>query len=302
MDIRQLKYFLTIVEEGSFSGAAKKLHMTQPPISQQLKILENELGVPLIERTTKTVETTEVGKLFYQKAKEILDMVDGTVEEVKELKEGITGTLSIGTITSLGSELLPDKIQNFKKLYPQVNFQIYEGDPNRVMELVENRNVELGIIRLPVNTQVFDMISLPEEPMIAVMNRGWEEISNGFPYINLSNLKGKPLMLLKRQQGTSVYIHEMYTVELVKDSCRKIGFEPTIICESDNIATLLNWAYHGIGIAIVPKSAMNLLPNKEIIYKEIINPGIKTRPSGIIWRKKGYLSTASRKFLEYFSA
>ncbi|MFC2947593.1 LysR family transcriptional regulator [Virgibacillus sediminis] len=298
MEIRQLKYFLTIVEEGSFSGAAKKLHMTQPPISQQLKILEDELNVSLIERTTKKVVTTDAGELLYQRAKEVLDLLDLTAEEVRELREGISGTLSIGAITSLASELLPEKIQHFKKMYPKVNFQIHEGDPNRIMELLENRNIELGITRLPVNTQVFDMIRLPEEPMIAVMNKQWD-ISNKFPYINLSNLEDKPLMLLRRLQGTSSYND---TVEPVKDSFRTLGYEPTIITESDNIATLLNWAYHGIGIAIVPKSAKNLIPYDEIIYKEIINPSIKTRPSGIIWRKKGYLSTVSRKFLEYFKA
>lgn len=301
MEVRQLKYFLTIIEEGSFSGAARKLHMTQPPLSQQLKLLEEELGVSLIERTTKKVVPTEAGNLLYKRGKEVLNLIEITADEVQELREGISGTLTIGTITSLASELLPDKVKQFKEEYPKVNFQIHEGDPNRIMELLEKRIIEIGITRLPVDTSIFNLINLPEEPMVAAMNHSWE-LAKGFSYINLSNLKGKPLLLLRRLQGTSVYNHELYIGEHVKENFRALGFEPNIITESDNIATILNWAYHGIGIAIVPKSAMNILPNKELVYKEIINPGIKTRPAGIIWRKNVYLSTAAKKFLEYFQA
>src|SRR5699024_5278443 len=216
MEIKQLKYFIAIVEENSFSAAARKLHMTQPPLSQQLKLLEEELNVSLIERTTKKILPTKAGDLLYKRAKEILNLIDITSDEVKELRDGISGTLAIGTLTSLASELLPDKIKTFKQQYPKVNFQIHEGDPNRIMELLDKRIIELGITRLPVDTSVFDLINLPEEPMIAAMNDEWN-IATGFPYINLSNLEGKPLLLIKRLRGTSIYNHEMYTMELVKD-------------------------------------------------------------------------------------
>ena len=300
MELRQLKYFQAIIEEGSFSGAAKKLHMTQPPISQQLKSLENELGIPLIERTTKKVVVTEAGKILYKKITEILNLVELAHEEMKELKEGITGTLSIGTVTTLGSELLPLKIQHFRKHYPLVNFQIHEGSPARIMELLENGVVDLGVTRLPINSQIFNMISLPEEPIIAVMNHEWD-ISNGVPYINLSDLENKPLMLLRRSQVTSAYNQNLFKIEQIEDIFKSLKLEPKIISQSDNISTLLNWAYHGIGIAIVPNSAIKLIPNKEIIFKEIINPVLKARTPCIIWRKKGYLSTATRRFLEYFN-
>ena len=299
MEIKQLKYFIAIVEESSFSAAARKLHMTQPPLSQQLKSLEEELGVSLIERTTKKILPTKAGDLLYKRAKEILNLIDITSDEVKELRDGISGTLAIGTLTSLASELLPEKIKTFKQQYPKVNFQIHEGDPNRIMELLDKRIIELGITRLPVDTSVFDLINLPEEPMVAAMNDNWN-FATGFPYINFSSLEDKPLLLLRRLKGTSVYNHELYTTELVKDNFRSLGLTSNIVSESDDIATLLNWAYHGIGIAIVPKSARNILPNSTLHYKEIINPGIKTRPAGIIWKKNSYLSTASKKFLENF--
>jgi LysR family transcriptional regulator, salicylic acid-responsive activator of bsdBCD len=299
MNIRHLIYFITIVEEGKISQAAKRLNMAQPPLSQQLKLLESELGVTLFERHTRKLIITEEGSLLYRRAKEILELINGTFEEVKELSEGTRGTLAIGTIASLGAKLLPERILDFQKHYPEVQFQVWEGDPNRIMELVENRIIELGIVRLPVDIRIFDMINLPDEPIVVAMSSKWN-IGNDRPYIKLSELEDKPLMLLRRQKGTSMYNHEMYIVDMVESACLNAGFKPKIICESSDIMTLLTWANHNIGITIVPKSAMNLLPNSGLLYKEIIEPSIKARPSALIWLKGRYLSTTSRKFMEYF--
>ncbi|SDH21724.1 DNA-binding transcriptional regulator, LysR family [Alteribacillus persepolensis] len=300
MDIRQLKYFLTIVDEGSISKAANKLHMTQPPLSQKLKLLEDELGVSLLERTTKKLVMTEAGRLLYDRAQDIMERLNGTAEEIKELSEGITGTLTIGTIASLGSELLLKGIQHFQKHYPNVTFQVHEGDPNRIMELSKNRDVELGIVRLPVDSDVFDMIHLPSEPMYAAMNHKWNETSQCD--ITLSQLKDKPLLLLKRYPGTSTYNQKMYTMEMVKEACNKAGFNPHIIGESTSLTMLLNWAYHGIGVVIVPKSAMNVLPTSELVYKKITHPSIESRPSGLIWLKHRHLSTPAKRFIDYIAS
>ena len=109
MDIRHLKYFISIVEEGTISQAAKRLNIAQPPLSQQLKQLEDELGATLFERHTRKMIITEEGILFYKRAKEILELLTGTVEEVRELSDGTKGILSIGTTASLGAQLLPEK-------------------------------------------------------------------------------------------------------------------------------------------------------------------------------------------------
>ncbi|ARK30187.1 LysR family transcriptional regulator [Halalkalibacter krulwichiae] len=299
MNIRHLRYFTTIVEEGKISRAAKRLHMAQPPLSQQLKLLESELGVTLFERHTRKLIITDEGKLLYNRAKQILELMSGTLEEMKELSEGTKGTLSIGTIASLGAKLLPERIRNFQQQYAEVQFQVWEGDPIRIMELLENRIIELGIVRFPIDSSIFNMIHLPDEPLVVAMNPN-RIIGNNPNTIELSELKEKPLMLLRRQKGTSMYNQDIYTVDILKDACLKNGFEPKIICESSDIMTLLIWANHDIGITIVPKSAINLIPNTELFFKEIINPTIMARPSALIWLKDRYLSQASRRFMEYF--
>jgi DNA-binding transcriptional LysR family regulator len=121
MELRKLLYFVTIVEEGQITRAAKRLHMAQPPLSLQLKALEEELGVTLIRRNTKSLELTQAGWIFFHRAKEILNSVDGMISEVREQGMGIAGKLSIGTVMSCVS-YLPKPIQIFKHKYPRVQF------------------------------------------------------------------------------------------------------------------------------------------------------------------------------------
>ncbi len=300
MDIRHLKYFTTIVEEGTISSAAKRLNIAQPPLSMQLKQLESELGITLFERHTRKLILTEEGKILYNRAKEIMELISRTFEEMKELSDGMKGTLAIGTITSFGAKILPDKIRDFQQSYPNIQFQVYEGDPNRIMELLENRIIELGIVRLPIDNKIFNHIQLSDEPIVAAMSSKWD-LGINHRYISLKELKGKPLMFLRRQKGTSIYSQEIYTIDLVQNACLSAGFEPRIVCESSDIITILTWANHEIGIAIVPKNAKYLIPNSGLIFKEIINPTIMAKPSALIWLKDRYLSNTSRKFIEYFS-
>jgi LysR family transcriptional regulator, salicylic acid-responsive activator of bsdBCD len=298
MDIRHLKYFIAIAEEGKILKAAQRLNISQPPLSKQLMLLEEDLGVKLFNRQNQRLTITNEGKLFYQRAKKILQLVEGTVEEFRELSEGIRGTLSIGSIPTLGATLLPNRIRDFHKQYPNVQFQVLEGDPNRVMELVANRIVEIGIVRLPINDQLFSMIQLSEEPIVVVMS---EKLNTGEDRdcITVAELEGKPLMCLCTPKGTSAY-NQSSVSDKVAAACLKNGFEPNIIGESSNITPLLTWALYDIGIAVVPRSAMNIIPNSGLIFKEIREPTIMTYQPALIWLKEDYLSTISRKFIESF--
>jgi LysR family transcriptional regulator, salicylic acid-responsive activator of bsdBCD len=298
MDIRHLKYFIAIAEEGKILKAAERLNISQPPLSKQLMLLEEELGVKLFNRINQRLVITNEGKLFYQRAKKILQMVEGTVEEFKELSEGIRGTLSIGSIPTLGATLLPKRIRDFQQQHPNVQFQVYEGDPNRIKELVANRIVELGIVRHPINDQLFDMIQLPEEPIVAAMSEKWK-IGENRDYITLAELEGKPLMCIITPKGTSAYNHTSVS-DRVLAACLQNGFEAKIIGESSAITPLLNWAHYDIGIAIVPRSAMHIIPNSRLQFKEIREPTIMTHPPALIWLKGNNLSTVSQRFIETF--
>lgn len=167
MDIRQLLYFTTIAEEGSISAAAKKLHLSQPPLSYQMKLLEKELHLPLIERSARGIELTEAGRVLYKRAQGILELSELTRKEMLAMASGFTGTLHIGTVSSSGASLLGWRIPAFHQKYPQIGFAIHEGNTFELMEMLESGLIELAIVRTPFHSDQLNCLYLSPEPMIA---------------------------------------------------------------------------------------------------------------------------------------
>ncbi|MGD8192856.1 LysR family transcriptional regulator [Brevibacillus ginsengisoli] len=286
MDIRQLAYFLAIAEEGNITKAAERLHIAQPPLSHQLKILEEELGILLMERNTRKIQITDAGRLLQKRAKMILELTEKTAKELKDLREGLIGTLSIGTISSAGEILLPRKIQLFNEQYPGVDFHIRESGTFEILELIKSGVVELGIIRTPFNQDDFEYRNLPDVPMVAGgLDCFWK---GGTGNLDLTELEGKPLLL-----------HNRYADNITK-ACKKAGFEPRVKCRVDDTRSMLKWANIGMGIVIVPKDIISLVPDVKLNFREIKEESLVTR-AVLIWMKNHYLSTPARNFLEFFN-
>jgi DNA-binding transcriptional LysR family regulator len=290
MDIRQLRYFMAIVEEGQISRAARRLHIAQPPLSLQLKLLEEELGVQLIERNTKSLRPTKAGHALYQRAEQIMGLVNTTAKEIREFDEGLRGTLTIGSPPGIGHLYMPPRIAEFHAKYPQVNFQWREGNTYRVLELLNLHVIEVGIVRLPVDKNVYDMIPLLTEPWVAVTKRS-ESLAQP-DRITLPELARQPLLLMHRQQG--IQCHDM-----VWDELRAADVTPTVFCESDNVTALLTLVELGMGAAIVPRSTTKLKAGDALHVMEI--DGCKLESSvAITWLKGQRLSAAAKQFLQMF--
>jgi DNA-binding transcriptional LysR family regulator len=285
MDIRQLTYFLAIAEEGNISRAAERLHIAQPPLSQQLKLLESELGVSLIKRNTRKLQITDAGRKLQDRAKQLIEMMDSTIKEVKDIDEGILGTLSIGTVSSIGATILPNLITNLMSKYPNINLEIFDQDTNNILELISNREIELGLIRTPFNTDTFDSIRLPNEPMVVASSTPieMEEVSS----IYLDALINKPFIVQRRFE------------KMIIQCCNKLDFQPRIICKSNDVRTMLFWATTGLGVAILPKNCINLAPNLSLFYKEINEPDLHVG-TALVWEKNRYLSSVAKHFLDEF--
>ncbi|OAA88804.1 LysR family transcriptional regulator [Clostridium coskatii] len=285
MDIKQLTYFLTIAEEKSITKASEKLHIAQPHLSQQLKLLEEELNVKLIERTTRKFQVTDAGKRLWHRSKQIIELMDSTVKELKDFNEGMEGTLSIGTISSAGDILLPQRIYSFNKKYPKINFEIRECSTNEILELLKSGVIEIGIIRTPLNSETYESISLPIEPMVAASSNSF--YWNNKRKICLNELADKPLLVHRR--------YEKMIIEL----CKQTGFNPRILCKIEDTRSILLLADTGMGVGIVPKDWIELIPNTNLNYKEINEPSLNTNTT-IVWMKDQYLSSAAKHFLQTF--
>ena len=282
MDIKQLKYFIAIAEEGSISKAAKRLHMAQPPLSQQLKAMESELGVELFERSTRKLEITSSGQAMYHKAKQILKLMDIAIKEVKDISDGLAGKLSIGTVSAAGATFLPQLISNFHSKFPNISFEIIDEDTPRIIELLSKGFIDIGIIRTPYNTEGFKVINLPEEPMIVTSKTDYWDKNR--KVITIKELNQLPLVLHRRYEKT------------IGELCNKKGFSPNIICKSNDVRTILLWANAGIGVAIIPKNCLDLIPNTKLYHRELKEAELKVG-TAIIWPKNGYQSSPTKRFI-----
>jgi len=295
MDIRQLRYFLTVAEEGQVTAAAKKLNMEQPPLSRQIRQLEEEIGVTLFDRSGKRLTLTHAGQLLKRRAEELLRQLQETIEEVQELDAGVHGTLSIGCVVSCYS-LLPPRLERFHELYPRVTFKIHEGDHFLLGEQLEKRNLELIIARLPFEAATepdrYEVLRLPSDPFVALLPSSWPH--SGERKMGMEELARHPFLSLKSAHTTGMH-------ERVLKAFHDAGEEPRILCECSSVTIILSLVAAGIGAAILPKSVLTTFPLPSIRMVELDCEPFYSEV-GLIWIKDRYLSRSARHFIEVFSA
>jgi len=294
MDMRQLKYFLAIAQEGQITRAAKLLNMEQPPLSRQLKQMEDELGVKLFDRSNMRLKLTSAGELLREKAEALLLQFDETMREIREMEESVRGVLSIGAVVSCIS-LLPKPIRQFREKYPQVTYKISEGDHYYLGEQLEKRAIELVVARLPFEAQTelhYEVLPLPSDPFVTVIPGAWASYANARS-ISMKELASFPLLTLKTDYTTRMH-------EQVVSECRRHGFEPDIICECSSVAIIMSLVAAGIGATVFPKSVMSSFPSDVVRTLEIKDADFQS-DVGILWLKNRYLSKSARHFIELFS-
>lgn len=286
MDIRQLKYFLAIAEEGQITAAARRLRLAQPPLSQQMKLLEEELGIRLFHRGPRHIRLTDAGKILANRARQILELSDSTLREIDDFRQGLRGTLPIGTVSSSGSILLSPGMKRFHQEFRGAKFEIHEGNTFTLIELLTKGIIEIAIVRTPFQSAPFHCKYLAEEPMIAAMDKhhDWNPAA---ATVKSEELDQRPIIMYRRFEQL---LHEVFS---------RYNITPKVFCKNDDARTTLLWANAGMGIAIVPASAFDLAAHQNLRAKVIEEPTLRTRITAI-WMKDRYLSTLGEKFIEYF--
>ena len=228
MDLKQLRYFMAIVEERQITAAARRLHMAQPPLSNQMKLLEEELGLTLFSRGPHHIELTDAGRLFAARAKELLEMAAATKRELRDFKQGLSGTLALGTVSSSGGILLQEGMRAFRETYPRVQFEIHDGNTYQLIELLEKGLIEIAIVRTPFNAAHFNCKYRKPEPMIAAMTEDldWAPERES---IRVEEMPGRPLILYRRFE------------QLLMDTFAAHDVTPDIVCRNDDARTTILW-------------------------------------------------------------
>ncbi len=287
MNLKQLEYFTAVVQTGSISAAARTLHISQPPLSTQLHLLEEELGTSLFERGAKSIRLTDAGRTFYNRAVSILDLADTAVREVQHIGSGLSGTLPMGTISSCAAALLQTRLPAFCRLYPDVRFEIHEGNTFELIEKLSRGIIELGIVRTPFQARGLDCLYLEEEPMAAAGHASYFEAVGNGPLV-LSKLARTPLIYYRRFDP------------LFGAAFDREGISPLILCKNDDARTSLLWARAGLGVALVPLSIASVIPPDDgTAIRVIADPSLATRIA-LIRRRDRYQSAAAGRFFDFW--
>lgn len=264
MDIRHLKYFIAVVEEQSFTKASKRLFIAQPPLSRQIQSLEDELGLPLLERGSRPIQTTEAGQFFYQYAKRILSSMEQMVLMTKRVGQKAQ-TLKVGFVGSLLLGLLPQIIYEFRKLLPSINIELIEMSTLEQLEALKSGNIDVGFGRLKFSDPAITRILLRDEPLVLAVHEH-EPHFMGFDGVYLSDIVDEALWCYPNtgQQTFANYIKNIFAEH---------GLNPKNIKYTSNIQLALGMVASGEGMSIVPQNSRAILM-ANLKYLPILDVGV----------------------------
>lgn len=284
MDIRVLQYFLTVAREESITRAAETLRMTQPPLSRQLKDLENELGKQLLIRGNKKVTLTEDGMLLRKRAEEMIDLMEKTKAELASSDENINGEIYIGGGETDAVSLFAQTAGKLQEKYPLIHYHIYSGDAGIVMEKLDKGLIDFGLLEGPVDVSKYDYMRLPVSDIWGVLMRKDSPLAEK-NVVCAEDLWDKPLIV---SHQTSISSDMM--VWLKKDVSRL-----NIVMTYDLIFNASLFVKKGIGYAIALDKIINTTGDSELCFR----PLYPTLEAGlcIVWKKYQVFSRASREFL-----
>lgn len=285
MDIRVLQYFLAVAREESITKAAETLHMTQPPLSRQLKELEEELGKQLLIRGSKKVTLTEDGMLLRKRAEEIVDLMEKTEAEISSSDENINGEVYIGSGETDAISFFAQVAGNLQKKHPLIHYHIYSGDSERILERLDKGLIDFGLLVGQVDIEKYDYMKLPISDTWGVLMRKDSPLAEK-EVICAGDLWDKPLILSHQAARNS----EIFT--WLKTEPSKLN----IVLNYDLIYNASHFVKKGLGYAIALDKIINTTGDSELCFRPLYPP--MTANLCIVRKKYQMFSRASNAFLQ----
>lgn len=277
MDFRRLRYFVAVAEEQSFSRAAQRLHMAQPPLSSQIKALETELEVRLFDRTSRGVRLTEAGQLLLEEARRILAQVEQTASAVRRAGNGETGRITLAFVPSASNEVLPEVLKRFRAGFPEVELFLREMRPDQVVRSLHAGQTDVGFLYLPLEDNSLDVACVSREPLVLALPESHPLAAQ--ESVDLRDAAGEPFIMPARHQMPGLYVQ-------VTEACQAAGFTPdTVQKDVWLMQTIVGLVAGELGVALVPASLLNFR-RTGVVYRSVsdLSPTVEL---GMVWRKNG---------------
>ena len=287
MELRTLKYFLTVASELNITKAARKLNISQPPLSRQLSLLEEELGAQLFDRRKRRIQLTVEGQYLPQQAEHILILAEHTAQQLEEMKQQtVKGTLLLGVTETCSASVLPAILPDFKTFYPQISYDIWCGNSNDVCRRIKEGITDIGIIRAPLDEQNFETVFLKTETWIAIVSR--QHPLAGQTGVSLERLSREPLFIPSRQPLQSEILNWF--------SSASESYQ--IFALYNQLAGIIPLIAQNTGVAICPESVKLYTDDRRLAYLKITEPEPTSHLYMICGRNR-LLSAGAKAFWNY---
>ncbi|MBG4770693.1 LysR family transcriptional regulator [Pseudomonas aeruginosa] len=269
MELRHLRYFIAVAEELHFGRAAERLGISQPPLSQQIQALEEEIGARLFERTNRRVELTDAGRLFLDESRQVLAQVDKAVLLARRAHLGELGELKIGFTSSAPfTSTIPSSIHAFRKAYPAVHLDLQEMSSRQVLKALLEESLQVGVIRPLALPDAVHWVELFREPLVAVLRADHPLAAGSEDGLAIAALAEEPFVFFPRSYGTGLY-------DQVIALTRQAGFSPRIAQEASEAMTIIGLVSAGLGVSILPASFRRTRVDG-VVYRTLSDPEATT--------------------------
>ena len=287
MELRHLRYFAAVAEKLNFSRAAEALHVAQPAISQQIRLLEKELGVRLFDRVGGKVSLTQAGAALLPHALRILQAVETARQAVGELGSLTRGTTSLGAPPTVSGELLPGLLTGFRQRHPGLEVTLREAGTETLLKLIEDGLLDLAVVVVDRLPPVVEHQPFLSEHYVLAVSASHRLAEAGA--VRLADLAGEPFILFP----------ESYKLrEVTLTACRAAGFEPRVALDGGAMQSALEFVASGLGVALVPELALRRA--RGIRGLAIADQDLR-RSLGVVWRKGHYLTPAARALRDFLA-
>lgn len=293
MELRHLRYFVAVAEEQHITRAAERLHIQQPPLSQQIRALERELNVQLLRRKPRGVELTEAGRAFLTSARAVLAQLDQAVATTRRTARGEEGAICVGFTSSAPFHpLVPRMIRAFREALPRVSLTLEESGTTELIDGIRGEQIDAAFVRTPASDREGIIVHpLVEEPMVAALPERHAlagEGSDAVAPLALRALAGETFVVYRRRSGPGLY-------DAIIAACHAAGFSPSVAQEAPRIVSTLNLVAAGLGVSIVPES-LRRMQMDGVVYRRLKGRSLPQVPLNIVVRR-GDSAPAVRRFL-----
>ncbi len=285
MDLKSLRYFLAIADEGSISAAAESLNLSQPNISRQMTLLEKELGAKLFERGSRRIVLTEEGMLLRRRAVEILQLADTAVTEIGSAGKDVIGTVRIGCGETDAMRVVARAIRRFSETYPMVRFELHSGNAEDVSDLLERGLVDFGVLIEPTDKTRYDYLSFPTDIRWGALVRRDDPLARLYG-VSPSDISGRRVIVSRQNMaanGISGWMGPDFP-------------EPDVVATYNLLFNASLLVSEGVGIALCLEGIVNTSGDSDLVFVPF-EPELRVGMS-LVWKKNSVQGRAQRLFLD----